>query len=68
MIEPGQLRRWRPTLMIKGDIRSKTFITIELSPEIVKGSPLWLVLCNGKQKLFSTKMITEYSRVLDDAD
>jgi len=54
--------------MIKGDIRSKTFITIELSPEIVKGSPLWLVLCNGKQKLFSTKMITEYSRVLDDAN
>lgn len=54
--------------MIKSDIRSKTFITIELSPEIVKGSPLWLVLCNGKQKLFSTKMITEYSRVLDDSD
>lgn len=68
MIEPGQLRRWRPTLMIKADIRSKPFITIELSSEIVKGSPLWLILCNSKQKLFSEKMITEYSRVLDDAD
>lgn len=67
MIKPGQLRRWSQSFMIKPDIRSKTFITIELSPEIVKGSPLWLILCDGKQKLFSTKLITEYSRAIDDA-
>ena len=53
--------------MIKPDIRSKTFITIELASEIVLGSPLWLILCDGREMLRSTKLITEYSRVIDEA-
>ena len=65
-VESGQLRLWRRSVFLKPDLRGKCFIVIDLDGSKTKGSPLWEILCGGRQMLRTEKMILEFSRVIND--